>query len=568
MRVSYKVGMVDGVRRVLISAPFALKDAIKRAGSRWDPKTKQWHAYPSSRVLRAIMASVEGALKGVSQEVGGEVEALLSQPASVADVVNRPLTNAVMAPRAYQQLGSNMIGQLSGCMLGWDMGSGKTKAVFDAILHYGMKRVLVVCPSKVIDSVWRRQAEVHLPGWFNYEMVLLGGDEAPSSVTRRAKSLEQTASRCEQLEQCLIAVVNPEAVWRTSMIQSLTALQWDLTVLDESHRMRNQGTKQAKAMIGKIGPASKRRVALSGTPLVNGPQDAFSQFKFLDPGVFGESVTKFRERWLVMGGFEGRQIIGHRDLPQFTAHMNEIASRVALRDVVELPPATHEVRSVTLGEEAKRIYIDLRNEFRAFVHEHGLVQAPNILVKLLRLAQVTSGHTVVESEDGTKRTVEVDRAKRDSLEEIVDAAPRGASIAVFCRFKHDLSAVHQVAAACERRSFEISGSASQQSEWEASCKAGEGPVIAVQMQSGSVGIDLTPASYGCMYSVGYDASEYEQALARLVRPGQTKPVIFYHLIAKGTVDALIYKAIREKKKIVDFVVEELTSGVEHSANVV
>ena len=83
-----------------------------------------------------------------------------------------------------------------------------------------------------------------------------------------------------------------------------------------------------------------------------------------------------------------------------------------------------------------------------------------------------------------------------------------------------------------RTARELSGSRHELEEWQ----DGAGQVLAVQIQAGGLGVDLTRAAYCIYYSLGFSLSEYEQSLARVHRPGQTRPVAYYHLIAEHTVD--------------------------------
>jgi SNF2 family DNA or RNA helicase len=80
-------------------------------------------------------------------------------------------------------------------------------------------------------------------------------------------------------------------------------------------------------------------------------------------------------------------------------------------------------------------------------------------------------------------------------------------------------------------------------------------VLVVQQQSGGVGIDLTRARIAIYYSLGYSLADYMQSRARLHRPGQTRNVLYMHLIVAGTVDELVYQALSNRADVVASVVE-------------
>jgi SNF2 family DNA or RNA helicase len=72
-----------------------------------------------------------------------------------------------------------------------------------------------------------------------------------------------------------------------------------------------------------------------------------------------------------------------------------------------------------------------------------------------------------------------------------------------------------------------------------------------------VGIDLTRAAYVVLYSVGYSLSNYDQFLKRTHRPGQTRPVRYYHMVCEGTVDRTIYKALGKRRDLIESVLARL-----------
>jgi len=87
----------------------------------------------------------------------------------------------------------------------------------------------------------------------------------------------------------------------------------------------------------------------------------------------------------------------------------------------------------------------------------------------------------------------------------------------------------------------------------------------VQIQSGGVGIDCTRAAYAFYYSLGFSLGDYDQSLARLRRPGQTRCVRYYHLVATGTVDEQVYAALRDRRTVIDAVMNKLTKKEEQYA---
>jgi SNF2 family DNA or RNA helicase len=175
------------------------------------------------------------------------------------------------------------------------------------------------------------------------------------------------------------------------------------------------------------------------------------------------------------------------------------------------------------------------------------ITVKNALAKLTRLRQVTGG--AIGTDDG--RLVEIDHAKADQLEAVLDQFDEPAI--VFAQFHFELDAIRRVVARLGRECLELSGRNDELKRWQ----AGEAPVLAVQIDAGGVGVDLTRARYAIYYSVGFSLGAYLQSLARVHRPGQTRPVTYIHLIAKGTIDEKIMKALAAREEVVESVLRQM-----------
>ena len=201
-----------------------------------------------------------------------------------------------------------------------------------------------------------------------------------------------------------------------------------------------------------------------------------------------------------------------------------------------------------LTPSAWKAYSSLETEFYTDVKD-GTVTVSNALVKLLRMQQVTSGHVGLDESDGAgkRKVTRIDDSKEKLLADVLEDLKPDEPVVIFCRFTDDLQRVHEVAKKLGRGSAELSGGRKELDAWE---REDGPPILAVQMQSGGVGIDLTRASYCIYYSVGFSLGEYQQSLARVHRPGQDRPVTYIHLLAEGTIDVKVKNALAERADVV------------------
>ena len=377
------------------------------------------------------------------------------------------------------------------------------------------------------------------------------------SIQKRAQTLSAAAQRPEPL----VVVCNYDAAWQGGLRTLLLGQRWGIVVADESHRLAAPGGRQSM-FARELAKRTEHRLALTGTPLSSGPLSLYGQYRFLDPSVFsgdggnGEprpmNFTQFRARYAVMGGYGNHQVFGYTRLDELSAKMYTIAYR-AEAAVLDLLPPIDERLECELEPASRKLYRELETEFVAELAAGGTVTTTNTLVKMLRLQQISSG--TLPDDNGVPRKVST--AKAGALADALDALDATEPCVVFVRFRADLDAVHEVARKQGRASLELSGRVNELARWQ----AGDAPVLAVQIQAGGTGIDLTRARYCILFSLGFSLAQYDQARARLHRPGQTRHVTYIHIVARGTIDDLLYRALARKANDVRSVLHpELATG--------
>ena len=426
-------------------------------------------------------------------------------------------------------------------LLEMGMGTGKTKVAIDLAANWRCERVLVICPTSVMD-VWEH--EIGVRAAHHPLLILL----QRGSVKKKAETAGQWMTRKDLPGEMRIIVVNYEAARARAFAEWSLGEKWDLVILDESHRGKAPGSVTAR-YLEKLGRRAARRLCLTGTPMPNGPLDIFSQFRFLDPGLFGTSFCWYRDHYATMGGYEDREVVDYKNVGEMQRLMSLITFRCG-DEVLDLPSTQDHNRRFDLSAKGRKHYNELATDLVTEI-EGGEVTAANALVKLLRLQQITSGYLAVEDSPPE----EVDAGKATLLAELLEDIGPTERVVVACKFLHDLDVVRRVAGAMDRPYGEISGRDNAYREW----KAGGVNVLGTQIQAGSLGIDLSEARYAIAYSVGFSLGDWLQWRKRVHRPGQTRGVHYYHLIARGTVDEAVYGALQRKQQVVEAVLDGLTN---------
>ncbi len=466
-----------------------------------------------------------------------------------------PIPGEVMPAWDHQKRAFWFCKDLNAALLNMGMGTGKTKCAIDILRKSGAQKILILAPLGVC-AVWKKQLILHMGVELGLAATVL--DRGP--VKEKLDRSRAAFFFAQNHDGPAIIVINYESARREPFKKWSLKQKWDFVVLDESHKIKASGS-QISTYCSSLRRRAKRRLCLTGTPMPNNVLDLYGQFRFLDPGIYGTSYALFQAHYAVMGGHRvtyqvagGQnvskpvQIMGFQNQDEMARRMDSITFTARSEDVLDLPPAMHVERFVHLDKKESAAYKQMHNKLVFFLQSGDVITATNILVKMIRLQQITSGF-IQNVEDGFFERIGT--SKQDELLEVLEAiGPE--PVAVFCRFIADLRSVEYCAKKLERSYGEVSGARKDVSgEWE----KGDGDILGVQIAAGSLGISLVRARYCVLLGVDYSPGNYEQALARVRRPGQTQPVTYIHIIAENTIDVKIREALARKLDAVEYLRE-------------
>lgn len=443
-----------------------------------------------------------------------------------------------------------------------DMGTGKSKVIIDLIINKGFKTTLIVCTKKGCSN-WVKQFQIHsnLP---KNSLVNLSEKSSDGKITLLKEKTKIDQNNAANFEPCIL-ICNYESIWREPFGSKLLKTKIDCIVCDESHRIKTPSSKCSK-FLSKLGKNSPNRYLVTGTPLAENPTDIYAQYRFLDPAIFGTSLTLFRGRYENLDISRTTQV-GYRVLDKREPYINleELQEKMfsiafMAKSEVKLPKRLNIVQSFKLSPKEIECYKDITKN-QAVEFEDGLMTVENILSLSLRQQQITSGFLPILDEDfnpvGNK---EVGTSKLETLKELLENLPKNEPVVVFAKFRYDLDSIRKLCESLGFRYSEISGTTDEEDDWQ----SGKTQVLGVQYASGSESITLTRAHYCIYYSLTYSLSQYRQSKKRIHRPGQEHKCIYYYLVAeldKGkTIDRTIVDALIKKGDIVDSIVQEYSKN--------
>ena len=436
-----------------------------------------------------------------------------------------------------------------------DPGCGKTKIAIDYIgcryLRDGHKRILVLAPKSVL-GVWEEEIETHLPPSIPRAVIRLEG-------TNRERLIKNHMNP----DKLTIFLISYDSAWRSK--GSLIKWKSQGVIADESHYIAGATSKRSRGARA-IREHADWALILTGTFLPNWPLNAYAQLNFLNPKIFPYSWTKFKNRYAVWvmakGGYW--RLKRYKRLHELKEIIRKYSVVIKKDKVLDLPKRQDSVVPIDMDPKTRKIYDQIKKE-KLVEFKQGKATAEIILTELLRFQQLTSGFLSVETgrydhrDRPIREEVKIHEAKIKAALEIIDIhRAHGEKVVVFTRFRWELD---QIATALRKRKIScavIDGrvNVKERDEIRRDFQKGKYDVAVVNMATGGVGINLTAANVAIFFSLSFKYDHYQQAKDRIHRPGQNKPVIYYHLIMRKSIDEKIMTALREKKSLADKLTEQ------------
>jgi len=491
----------------------------------------------------------------------------------------------------------------------FDPGTGKTMTTLDYISLLGLKarsrevRVLVLAPRAAVDT-WVVQSEQYLSDDLNVWAEALGGSiiekahsiadrggspfrDVGKKYSRKALAGALNASKALALytrgDRPLHHLEGPQALgvqkpkvillscnldtfsrrdryksgtYADLLVEAVRRFSPDLIVIDESHKIKSYNSNVSR-LVARLESLTPRRIILTGTVMPHSAMDVFAQWRFLAPNDFGRldangnrmraTYTDFRNKFGVMGGYMGRQIVAFTNLEELQEIMAKRAIVVRKQDALDLPPVTYTVVPVDLSAKEKAAYKAMKKDLVVQLgNDVAMVQ--NRLTVMMRLRQITSGYLP----DSAGNVHQIGTSKLDTIKSLVNDTLEGENrVVVFCQFTHEIDELSKRLAHPGTEVLTIQGSTKDSERIAIRKRFGsQDPtrlILVAQVKTLSVAVnELITASHVVFGSMSLQRDDYIQAVDRLNRLGQTKPVTVWHVNAPRTVDDVIMTSHKER----------------------
>lgn len=343
-----------------------------------------------------------------------------------------------------------------------------------------------------------------------------------------------------------------------------------MLVMDESHFVKNVRSQRWKAChrLSRLDTCAYR-LAMTGTPIAKNLIDEWAQLRIIDEGIIGiRYITAFRRMYCVMGGYEGREVVDHRNVDKFKALTAPHVFR-ARKDELGILPKMYSQFVFDMTSMQQKAYREMKNDLLTRIESGEIASAANAAVALLRLQQISNGFVVVDGEDGKPKSEQrffnesEDNPRLAALEDVLRAEESVEPVIVWCRFRRDVLNVAD--ALGEGNCALYYGGATEKEKRGAldSWLGEDGPRFFVATPgSGGTGLNLQGrCRHAIYYSNSENAIDRWQSEDRIHRIGTDKSVLYTDLIARGSRDRQILANLRRKKSLSDLTLDDIRQSL-------
>jgi len=454
-------------------------------------------------------------------------------------------------------------------LFGDAMGLGKTIEALGLINCLpDVRTVLVICPASVKQH-WQRETEKWLvrpslvTQWVNKDAVrpFLAPD---GGIAVHIANWDIIAHRKQREED------DPAAR------EDFVALQPDVLILDESHKIKNPKAKRTQAVL-EVAATAKRILALTGTPITNRPEEIWTTIHLLDPlewssdryflkrycAAHSQQVSQSKSVWVTDGASNLEEF-------QDKLRASVMVRRLKEEVLTELPPKRRQI----IDLDAAKYGAVLDREKSVLSKGKSAIEETKARLATLNKAEneeeyreavnnLRVAFTAAFSEIAKIRHETALAKVQDVVKFAEDALESEPKIIVFAHHHDVIDAIAHLLR--EYGVVTLTGRDNQTKRNEAIDTFQEDPAVRVFIGStlaAGMGITLTAASTEIFAELDWVPANLSQAEDRAHRIGQSNAVSVYHLVIDGSIDSHMAKVILRKQEIIDAALDDHTGDLQ------
>lgn len=436
----------------------------------------------------------------------------------------------------YQKAGIAFASQRDNSLIADEMGLGKTIQAIGVInLDKTVKSALVICPASLRLN-WKRELEKWLIRGFSIGVV--DKNDYPDTD---------------------IVIINYDVLERHK--ERLNGKVWDILVLDEAHYLKNPKAKRTKMVFGgkeiDAIPA-KRKVFLTGTPILNRPMELFPIINALDPERWPNFFSYARRYCAAVRNAFGWDFTGASNLEELQDRLRStiMVRRLKSEVLTELPPKRRQVIELEPDSATKKV---ISQESDQWDRNSGVIESLRLAVELAKISDKKEDYlaAVGNLKEGmtaafTEMAIIRQQIALAKVPYVVEHLKNASGKVII--FAHHKSVIAELQSVLGDEAVNLTGDTKMEDR-QAAVDAFQNDdrikFFIGSIKAAGVGLTLTASSHVVFAELDWVPGSLSQAEDRAHRIGQRESVLVQHLVLEGSLDAVMAQTLVDKQEVID-----------------
>jgi len=574
--MSAEVGRANGGYYIRI--PYHDRFRAKETpGVRWDNNSKLWRVNANEASTLYLLEHFER--EEFTEEAWETAQAIYREKRS-REIMKFPRDYPFKTqPRPYQWDALDKAYGMREFALFMEMRTGKSFVNISLAGQYCLQgdidRWLIILFPGAIKSTWKIQIEEHMSPAVEYDILLYSAGDA-----LKVKRMMKNHDRLQILVVGIESLANGIA---RELVVEFAQSGKCLTTIDESTCIKNpkiltKGRKKTRtAICYDAGDESRYRLILTGTPLTQGIEDLYSQYRFLNWQIIGEkSFFTFKREYCITesvpigrGKFADK-IVGYRNVDKLLRKVMPYTYQISTEEATGIPDEVRETLVVEPSKEQKKMLEELGDPYEmATVYEDEELVVETVLERMTRYQQIVGGNFPYEEgrdDKGRKiwktRPIAAITPKLEALKGVIETLPDDQKVIIWARFIPEIDRIADHLHDLGRGDYIVFKGGMSDEERESAQRRfmdPAGPRFWVATQQASArGVELATASVHIFYSCSFSYDDRKQAEMRTSSSHQkAKSILYVDIVMNHKIDKQIYDALAHKRNVAESVIEEM-----------
>ena len=454
-----------------------------------------------------------------------------------------PVVNEHLTLMRHQELGREIAAVRDRYCFFFDTRTGKTplslSIIYDDLQKHPDHKWLVVCPLILIDNAWMEDAAKFVPD------IKIVNCHA-STKAKRIKAIESDAQ---------IYVTNTESF--VAYREYFDKVGFEGCFVDESSDMKSHKSKQSKELVD-FAHTLKRFYLLSGTPAPNGEWEYYMQLQAIDYYCMPAYWSHFKDYYFVnisRNPQYDKLVLKADKREELMTQIKRYAIYIDKEDVLKTPGREFIEVTFDMPVLLKPHYTTLKNELYVELEDGKKLTAPSAAAKLNKLNQVTSGFIIDTQTKKENKFYGEDKQevyvlsdyRFKWLQNILDKHSNS-QVLIWANYRKEFEIISEMLG---NRCRTVYGATSLSDKTAAiqAFKRGDVQYLVANPASADKGLTLTNCHICVYFSLNWSYELFKQSMERIYGDvsKQRKRCLYYVLLAKGTIDEVLYHDVLQGK---------------------